>query len=147
MFFFSNICSRYSLCRLSRALFSSNVVPRFPQWNEFKDDDLPPARTFTNKEIEQLESISLVQYKNTAVEKALLEETLRFADALQLIDAGNVEPMFHINEDESLYLRQDKVTDIGCAKSILKNAKVVEEGYFVAPPGNITFYESKDGDD
>jgi len=141
--------STVKFCRslvISKLHFSSTVVPRFPQWHELKDDDVPRARKLTNKEVEQLESISLVQYQNTAIEKGRLEATIHFSASLQLVNTDNIEPMLHISEEEPLFMRQDVITDKGCAKSILKNAKVVEEGYFVAPPGNVTFYESKEDD-
>ena len=40
-------------------------------------------------------------------------------------------------ENESLRLREDVVTDGNRRREVLANAAVVEEDYFVAPPGNI----------
>lgn len=40
-------------------------------------------------------------------------------------------------EDQSLTLREDKVTDGNIQEDVLKNAVLTEEEYFVAPPGNI----------
>ena len=127
----------------SRALFSSSAVPSFPQWKEIKTEDLPPPRSLTKDELEHLESISLVQYRNTAVEKARLEDIIRFADSLHVLDTNGVEPMIHVFDDECLRLRDDVVTDHGCSGEVLKNAKISEEDYFVAPPGNIALLDSK----
>ena len=44
--------------------------------------------------------------------------------------------MFHFCF-RTLHLRDDIVTDGNCCKAILANAAVTEEGYFVAPQGNI----------
>lgn len=37
----------------------------------------------------------------------------------------------------NLKLRDDVVNDGNCLNDILKNAALVEESYFIAPPGNI----------
>lgn len=37
----------------------------------------------------------------------------------------------------SLPLRQDLVAEVDCKDTILNNSKIIEEDYFVAPPGNI----------
>lgn len=121
---------------------SSNLVPSSPQWKEIKDEDLPPPRVLTPREVEHLESISLVQYKNTAVEKARLENTIRFADSLHVINTDDVEPMVHVYDDVCLRLRKDAVTEPGSASDILRNASETEEDYFVAPPGNVALLDA-----
>ncbi len=61
-----------------------------------------------------------------------------------------VEPMYSPLEDLSLQLRDDVITEGNCKKEILANAAVVEEDYFVAPPGNIPLksksWEDKGGE-
>ncbi|KAH8032935.1 hypothetical protein HPB51_003889 [Rhipicephalus microplus] len=52
------------------------------------------------------------------------------------VDTTGVAPMVTPLEDVPLRLRPDVPIEC-CAEEILKNAKVTEEGYFVAPPGNI----------
>jgi hypothetical protein len=37
----------------------------------------------------------------------------------------------------TLHLRDDIVTDGNCRKEVLANAVLTEEGYFVAPQGNV----------
>ena len=135
-------CCFQSFSRLMQSS-SSSIVPTFCHWEEMNRKDFPPCRILTNKEVEHLESISLVQYKHKGVEKARLEEIIRYADSLQLVNTDNIEPMPYVYENACLYLREDKVIDKGCVKNILKNAKIVEEDYFVAPPGNVTFLDSK----
>ena len=67
-----------------------------------------------------------------------LEEAVAFADPLQDVDTTNVEPMYTVLENESLQLRLDKVdNDVPTREDILSTAVLVEEDYFVAPPGNI----------
>ena len=134
------ICS-HKLC-FSQICSSSNFVPKCPHWQEVKDETLPPRRVLSKEDVAQLESISLVQYKNTLVEKSRLEDMIRLADSLQVVNTDNIEPMYYVHENSNLYLRQDVAADKTCAKDILKNAKIVEEDYFVAPPGNVSFYES-----
>lgn len=48
-----------------------------------------------------------------------------------------MEPLYTVLEDQDLYLREDIVNDGNCQDEILSNAKITEEDYFVAPPGNI----------
>lgn len=45
--------------------------------------------------------------------------------------------MYTVLEKENLYLRSDKASERNTQEDILKNAKITEEGYFSAPPGNI----------
>jgi aspartyl-tRNA(Asn)/glutamyl-tRNA(Gln) amidotransferase subunit C len=42
-----------------------------------------------------------------------------------------------------LKLRDDEVTDGNIRDDILKNARLTEEEYFVAPPGNIPLEQEK----
>ena len=119
-----------------------SVVPLHPQWDEMNSKNLPEKKILSSKEVAYLESVSLVQYKNTAIEKSQLEDVIRFADSLQLLNTDHVEPMSYVHENESLYLRPDVITEFGCTKDVLKNAKYVEEDYFVAPPGNVAFLDS-----
>ena len=43
----------------------------------------------------------------------------------------------------TLYLREDIPTEGNCAKDILANASKTDEGYFIAPPGNIPLKKNK----
>lgn len=53
------------------------------------------------------------------------------------MDVDNVEPLYTVLENYELRLRDDHVTDGNIRQDVLKNAKLLEEEYFVAPPGNI----------
>ncbi|KAF6199148.1 hypothetical protein GE061_007173 [Apolygus lucorum] len=97
---------------------------------------LPEPTRIDAHTIEQLERNSLVDFGNEEGIR-IVEEAIRFADQLSLVDTEGVEPLTSVLEDRALRLRNDAVNDGGCQKLILSNAKVAEEGYFVAPPGNV----------
>ena len=107
--------------------------------------------------VRRLERLALVDFPaDVGVER--LEEIIRFADRLSLVDTTGVAPMESVLEDRcvrnlvlvsiiscdmcdcicrALYLREDVPTEGNCASEILQYASKTEEGYFVAPPGNI----------
>ncbi|XP_012284005.1 glutamyl-tRNA(Gln) amidotransferase subunit C, mitochondrial [Orussus abietinus] len=87
--------------------------------------------------IAQLERLSLVDFDNEEGIRRL-EAAIDFAKRLRDLKIDDsVLPMYTILENENLYLREDKVTEGNCRDKILKNATLLEEEYFVAPPGNI----------
>ena len=57
-----------------------------------------------------------------------------------------MEPLYTVLEHTKLELREDKVTDGNIKEDILKNAKITEEDYFVAPPGNIPLEQERSKD-
>ena len=86
--------------------------------------------------IEHLERISLVDFANVrGIER--LEEAIELADVITKVDTTNVEPLYSILEDETLYLRPDIAKPPNNRKELLKLATVTEEDYFVAPQGNV----------
>lgn len=95
------------------------------------------APTVDTKSIEQLERLSLVNFGS---EKSVtrLKAAITFANQLRSIKLeDDIQPMYTVLENEKLYLREDRVTDGGYAKKVLKNAVLTDEDYFVAPPGNV----------
>lgn len=66
-----------------------------------------------------------------------LEDSIEFASKILDIPTDGVRPLYTVLEDEPLQLRDDRVTEGNCRDAILANAKLTEEEYFVAPPGNI----------
>lgn len=87
--------------------------------------------------IAKLERISLVDFDNEGGIQRL-ESAIRFAQKLRDVHLDpSVKPMYSVLENERLHLREDKITEGNCDKEILKNAKLLEDEYFVAPPGNI----------
>jgi len=87
------------------------------------------------KTILHLERLSLVDFTNVeGIER--LEEAIEFAQPLREINTENVEPMFTVQDDATLRLSEDEPEPTS-KEDILSNAKLTEEGYFVAPPGNI----------
>ncbi|XP_072932042.1 uncharacterized protein GatC isoform X2 [Epargyreus clarus] len=111
---------------------------------------LTPVITLEKKEQEKvkvdantislLERLSLVKC-DTAEGVKVLEDSITFANKILHINTDNVEPLYSVLENENLYLREDKITQGGCQKEILRNAAVTEDDYFVAPPGNIPLHE------
>lgn len=82
-----------------------------------------------------LERISLVDFANVEGIKRL-EEAIQFAQPLKEVNTDNVEPMFTVLDDATLRLADDIPVNT-IKEDILANAKLTEEEYFVAPPGNI----------
>ncbi|XP_012259167.2 glutamyl-tRNA(Gln) amidotransferase subunit C, mitochondrial [Athalia rosae] len=104
---------------------------------KFSEDVEKIAPTVNDISIEQLERLSLVNF-GSKEGIARLRAAIHFADQLRSIKLeDDIQPMYTVLENEKLYLREDKVSDGGYAKKVLKNAALTEEGYFVAPPGNV----------
>ncbi|KAI5651778.1 glu-tRNAGln amidotransferase C subunit domain-containing protein [Phthorimaea operculella] len=87
-----------------------------------------------------LERLSLVKFDSEEGVK-VLEDSIAFADKILHINTDGVQPLYSVLENENLNLRADEITQGNCQKEILKNAAVVEDDYFVAPPGNIPLHE------
>nr|CAD7603541.1 unnamed protein product [Timema genevievae] len=112
-------------------------IPRYPVTTPVDERKLPPRTRIDQKTVETLERLSLVDF---GTEKGIetLEDAIRFADQIHLVDTTGVEPMFSVLQDSHFGDRMDDlVTDGNCRKEVLVNAAVTEEEYFVAPPGNI----------
>lgn len=83
-----------------------------------------------------MEKISLVDFDNEGGIRRL-EAAIRFAHKLQEVPLNpSIKPMYSVLEKEKLTLREDKVCEGNCRDEILKNAKLLEDEYFVAPLGN-----------
>ena len=126
--------------RISRLPVSISKVP-----NRFLNSKIPknpvkPPKFEGKIKVDQetillLERLSLVDFANLEGIKRL-EEAIEFAQPLKEVNTENVEPMFTILDDQTLRLSEDE-PEITSKEDILSNAKITEEGYFVAPPGNI----------
>lgn len=92
--------------------------------------------TINQQTIQLLERLSLV---NLDSKEALgtLEDSIVFASRILPIDTNGVEPLYCVLEQEKLALRTDTIDDGNLQTEVLQNAALVEEEYFVAPPGNI----------
>lgn len=66
-----------------------------------------------------------------------MEDAIEFGSRILNVNTDGVEPMYTVLEDENLYLRDDQPSTRNTQEKILSNAALSEEGYFVAPPGNI----------
>ncbi|XP_038106239.1 glutamyl-tRNA(Gln) amidotransferase subunit C-2, mitochondrial-like [Culex quinquefasciatus] len=81
--------------------------------------------------------LSLVDLDNAEAHRTL-EDAIEFASQILSVDTDGVEPLYTVLERERLTLREDRVSDGNIQQDVLRNARVTEEEYFVAPPGNIT---------
>ncbi|XP_035914293.1 glutamyl-tRNA(Gln) amidotransferase subunit C, mitochondrial [Anopheles stephensi] len=92
--------------------------------------------TINQQTVQLLERLSLV---NLDSKEALetLQDSIEFASRILPIDTDGVEPLYSVLEREKLALRNDTVDDGDRQTEVLQNAALVEEEYFVAPPGNI----------
>ncbi|PSN32853.1 Glutamyl-tRNA(Gln) amidotransferase subunit C [Blattella germanica] len=123
-------CSNGSLRYLNSKIPPAAIVKKIDE------KDLPSRTVIDQETVELLERLSLVNFASEAGVKSL-EEAIRFADQIRIIDTSGVEPLISVLEDRTIYLREDKVTEGNCRNEIMANAAVTEEEYFVAPPGNI----------
>ena len=124
--------SRFMFRRTASSLHPS--IPSSPVSSKFAASE---KKTVIDQEtIEHLERISLVDFANVrGIER--LEEAIELADIISKVDTTNVEPLYSILEDETLYLRPDVPEPPNNRKELLKLATVSEEDYFVAPQGNV----------
>lgn len=86
--------------------------------------------------VQLLERLSLVDLDSEEAHRTL-EDSIEFASQILSIDTEGVEPLYTVLEKERLTLREDVVSDGNIQEDVLRNARITEEEYFVAPPGNI----------
>ena len=120
----------------------NSKIPAEPVQIEIPPEKLPKPTQIDDETIEHLERLSLVNFANIAGIRRL-EEAIKFADQIRVVDTSNVEPLVNVLEDFPLVLRDDEVTEGNVRSAILQNAAVTEDDYFVAPPGNIPLKSSK----
>ena len=93
--------------------------------------------TISEDTILHLERLSLVDFANVEGIRRL-EEAIEFAQPLKEVYTDGIEPMYTILDDATLFLADDVPDPNQVSRAdILSNAKITEEDYFVAPPGNI----------
>lgn len=125
----------------TKAIQQSTKVPQQPHERVPKADAVDaigqtPFITINQQTVQLLERLSLVNLDNTEALKTL-QDSIEFASRILPIDTNGVEPLYSVLEQEKLALRTDTVDDGDRQMEILQNAALVEEEYFVAPPGNI----------
>ncbi|XP_053668365.1 glutamyl-tRNA(Gln) amidotransferase subunit C-1, mitochondrial [Anopheles marshallii] len=92
--------------------------------------------TISRQTVQLLERLSLVNLDSSEA-LGTLQDSIEFASRILPIDTNGVEPLYCVLEQEKLTLRPDTVDDGNLQAEVLQNATLVEEEYFVAPPGNI----------
>lgn len=104
-----------------------------------------PARIAVDDQtVQLLERLSLVDLDSKEAHRTL-EDSIEFASRILTIDTEGVEPLYTVLEKERLRLREDVVSDGNIQEDVLANARVTEEEYFVAPPGNIPLEQDSTG--
>lgn len=84
------------------SLHFSTKVPNHPQAN-LDLTRLPPETKIDQETIQQLESISLVKFGNETGIK-IVEEAIRFADQITLLNTEGVEPMVSVLEERYYFI-------------------------------------------
>lgn len=83
--------------------------------------------------IRRLERLALVGFEYEQ-SKRILEEAIAFAERLREVRIDeSVRPMYSTLENSHIRLREDVARNEVDRREILRNAKVLEEEYFVAP--------------
>jgi Asp-tRNA(Asn)/Glu-tRNA(Gln) amidotransferase C subunit len=83
--------------------------------------------------IRRIEKLSLVGFEYEQ-SKRIIEEAITFTERLRTTYVDEtVRPMYSTLENEYIYLQDDEQQDHINHHDILKNAAVLEDGYFVAP--------------
>ena len=78
-----------------------------------------------------LERLSLIRFANeTGIKR--LQEAIDFAQQIQEVNTEGVQPMISPNDNRCTQMRDDVVIATN-KEDIIKNAKQLIEGYFVAP--------------
>ncbi|XP_039440623.1 glutamyl-tRNA(Gln) amidotransferase subunit C-1, mitochondrial-like [Culex pipiens pallens] len=100
-------------------------VPQRPHKSTIDGQSTPTRIPVDAQTVQLLERLSLVDLDSAEAHRTL-EDAIEFA-----------EPLYTVLERERLTLREDRVSDWNIQQDVLRNARVTEEEYFVAPPGNI----------
>ncbi|KAH7693353.1 aspartyl/glutamyl-tRNA(Asn/Gln) amidotransferase subunit C [Aphelenchoides avenae] len=135
--------SSAALCLRSRLpLF--RTFGRVSAWKESNaiGEEVPLEEVKLDKAmLDKLERVSLLRF--TSEEEILnLEEDIRLASKIFEVDTQGVEPLYSIVEEFiNCPLRDDEPTPTD-KKTIMSNAVVEEEDYFVTPPPNIELEEN-----
>jgi aspartyl-tRNA(Asn)/glutamyl-tRNA(Gln) amidotransferase subunit C len=80
---------------------NSKISPT-PTVKPIEESKLPPRTKINQETIELLERLSLVDFANKkGIER--LEDAIRFADLIRVIDTTGVEPMISVLEDRSVF--------------------------------------------
>jgi len=143
-----NSTNSISISSTKYTLKSSNIqqdtkVPQKPLVTNIDKNLMPPPTKIDLSTIQLLEKLSLVNFAN-AEGISRLEEAIRVADQLSMVNTDGVEPMISVLEEESLYLAEDEVTSGNMSEELLGCAAETLEDYFVVPPGNIDFVPSQE---
>ncbi|OCU01780.1 glutamyl-tRNA(Gln) amidotransferase subunit C, mitochondrial isoform X2 [Xenopus laevis] len=124
-----------SISGFRRSLSAQSKVPPKPTW-DLQPETISQIPKISLDMIDHLERLALVDFGNEeGVQR--LQKAIQFASQLHNVNTEGVEPLSSVLEDRALYIRKDTVAAGNCTETLLENARMVVEEYFVAPPGNI----------
>ncbi|EAT36567.1 AAEL011360-PA [Aedes aegypti] len=120
-------------------------VPQQPHKSDIDRRQEPvPRISVDDQTVQLLERLSLVDLDSKEAHRTL-EDSIEFASRILAIDTDGVEPLYTVLEKQKLALREDVVSDGNLQEDVLSNARITEEEYFVAPPGNIPLEQDSSG--
>jgi aspartyl-tRNA(Asn)/glutamyl-tRNA(Gln) amidotransferase subunit C len=89
-------------CLRGNARSLNSKIPHAPVVKLLEESKLPPRTKINQETIELLERLSLVDFANKkGIER--LEDAVRFADQICVIDTTGVEPMISVLEDRLVF--------------------------------------------
>ncbi|XP_054259327.1 glutamyl-tRNA(Gln) amidotransferase subunit C, mitochondrial [Macrosteles quadrilineatus] len=111
-------------------------VPKHPHYPCFSKRVTKEPVEIELSSIRYLERLSLVNFGNKEGIR-ILASSINFAENLLQKDTTGIQPLSTVLENRTISLREDIITEGNNRHGVMSNAKVSEEEYFVAPPGNI----------
>ncbi|PAV56416.1 hypothetical protein WR25_18118 [Diploscapter pachys] len=117
------------------------LVPDEPITRAVNDPELDKVPEFSSSLLTHLERLSLVRFSDEQA-VASLRESIRIANRLKLVHVEGVEPMHTVWEDQECRLHEDSPEEPLSVEQTLGNAALVQDEYFVTPPGNIPLEHS-----
>ena len=97
----------------------NSAIPPTPIANEKVAAERPKTR-IDNETIHHLERLALVDFSDReGIDR--LEEAVAFADPIRDVNTDGVEPMYTVLDDETLRLRDDRVSEGNCRRTIPEN--------------------------
>ena len=73
-----------------------------------------------------------------------LREGIQFCNKLLEVDLSDVEPLYQLNENRPIVMREDLAREIPSRTEVMSNAPRKNEEYFIAPPIPATVVRHKE---
>jgi len=96
-----------------------------------------------SKVLRKLEKLSMLTFEDDDEYIKFFKNNIAFVNKLSEVDTTNVPPMYTVQEDTELCLRED-IAEPQMVEGVLQNASEQFEGYFVVPTGSISLHSELD---